>query len=93
LSTTVKPNANFLPSDLLSESEVNLLIQRDTHLMFKACIALMDEVEPRPGELLQMMVGNVIFDGEDVVSMLGHAGGKTGERLVSLVEPVPLVSK
>jgi integrase len=94
LVSSIKLNERFLPSDLLTESEVNSLIDACPWIMVMAVISLDDEVGARPGELLGMKIKDIIFDeGKRVVCRLGHQGGKTGERLILIIKSVSYVSR
>lgn len=93
LTSNIKLNERFLPSDLLTEQEVNALVHNSPNLMVKAAIALSDEIGPRPGELLNMRVGDIIFQEKRVICRLGHnGGGKTGERNILIIKSVSLLS-
>ena len=95
LNSGMKINQRFLPSDLLGEDEVNSMIQAAGWIMVKGVIAFVDEVGPRPGELLNMKVKDILFESKDdkVIARLAHnGGGKTGERLILIIKSVPLVA-
>ena len=94
LVSSIKINERFLPSDLLTESEVNSLIDVCPWIMVMAAISLDDEVGARPGEFLGMKIKDIIFDeGKRIVCRLGHQGGKTGERLILIIKSVSYVSR
>ncbi len=94
LDSCIKLNERFLPSDLLKDEEVNSMINASPFVMVKAAIGTMDEVGPRPGELLNMRISDVAFLSNGMVQLrLGHnGGGKTGERLVYLIKSVTLLT-
>ena len=85
----VKRNERFLPSDLLTEAEIEKLIEAASTPMLRAYIAMKAEIGPRPGEDLLMRVGDIIRNGTELIARLGHHGGKTGERLIPLIKSVP----
>jgi integrase/recombinase XerD len=93
LSSNIKLNERFLPSDLLTQKEVDSMISAASNEMLKAKVAFSDEVGPRPGEDLSLRIRDIIFDGDSVLVRLAHEGGKTGERLVYLVKSVPLLTR
>ena len=90
LTATLKKNETKLPSDLLSEEEVNKVIGACDHPMLAAFVSFLDEVGAREGEALSMTVGSVVFNGTDVVCKLR---GKTGERQIYLVKSVSMLSR
>jgi integrase len=93
LNSGMKASQRILPSDLLTEDEVNSMIQAAGWIMVKGAVALVDEIGPRPGEFLNMKVKDVMFSEERVICRLAHnGGGKTGERLILMIKSVPLVT-
>jgi len=93
LNSSMKASQRFYPSDLLSEDEVNSMIQAAEWIMVKGAIALVDEIGPRPGEFLTMKVKDIMFQEDRVICRLAHnGGGKTGERLILIIKSVPLVT-
>ena len=94
LNSGMKASQRFLPSDLLTEDEVNSMIQAAGWTMVKGAVALVDEIGPRPGEFLNMKVKDVMFaEDSRVICRLAHnGGGKTGERLILMIKSVPLVA-
>ncbi|MHB8566965.1 MAG: tyrosine-type recombinase/integrase [Nitrososphaerales archaeon] len=95
LNSGMKMNQRFLPSDLLGDDEVNLMIQTAEWIMVKGAVALVDEVGPRPGEFLNMKVKDILFQDKDdrVICRSAHnGGGKTGERLILIIKSVSLVA-
>ncbi len=93
MNSGIKLSRRFYPSDLLTEEEVNSMIQAAGWIMVKGAIALVDEVGPRPGEFLNMKVKDIMFAEEKVICRLAHEGrGKTGERLILIIKSVPLVT-
>jgi integrase len=93
LNSGIKASQRFLPSDLLTEDEVNSMIQAADWIMVKGAVALVDEIGPRPGEFLNMKVKDIIFSEDRVICRLAHnGGGKTGERLILTIKSVSLVT-
>jgi integrase/recombinase XerD len=92
-TSNIKLNERFLPSDLLTQREVDSMIAAATNEMLKAKVAFSDEVGARPGEDLSLRISDIMFDGESALIRLAHEGGKTGERLIYLVESVLLLTR
>jgi hypothetical protein len=67
LNSSMKASQRFYPSDLLSEDEVNSMIQAAEWIMVKGAIALVDEIGPRPGEFLNVAVWPGRSNPEDEV--------------------------
>lgn len=93
LSSSMKLDERFLPSDLPIAAELNSKINATSWLMVKAVIALEDEMGASLGELLNMRVKDIIMDNDRVIARLGHnGGGKTGERLILIIKSVSHVA-
>jgi integrase len=93
LNCGIKASQRFLPSDLLTENEVNSMIQAAEWIMVKGAVALLDEIGPRPGEFLNMKVKDIIFSEDRVICRLAHdGGGKTGERMILTIKSVSLLT-
>jgi integrase len=90
LSIALKLSDRRLPSDLLSEEDVRVLLFAAGHPMVRAYVAFSDEVGPRIGEALSMRVKDLTNDGTDVICRLR---GKTGERAIYLVKSVSILSQ
>ncbi len=90
LSTNLKLNETTLPWNLLSQDEVSRIVGAAAHPMLKAFVTLSDELGPRPGEILGMSIGDVVFDGTDLLCRLG---GKTGTRVEYVVKSASLLSQ
>jgi integrase/recombinase XerD len=93
LPSSIKHNERVLPSDLLREDEVRMLIENASHPMIRAFIALSDELGPRPGEILRMTLGDVMLDGTIETDVLVRLRGKTGERLLYVVKSSSLLAQ
>lgn len=86
ISTTVKRSNDTLPQDVLTEEDVEKLIQAATNTRDKALVSLLWETGARIGELIDLGVG--AFEdhkhGKKVVIQ-----GKTGSRRIPLISSVP----
>ncbi|MBI5355918.1 MAG: tyrosine-type recombinase/integrase [Candidatus Aenigmarchaeota archaeon] len=78
-----------LPEELLTEEEVQKMIQHEPQLRNKAFIALLYESGMRIGEMLTRKLKHVVFDDLGAVIM---ADGKTGMRRIRLIQSVPLLA-
>ncbi|MDE1863041.1 MAG: tyrosine-type recombinase/integrase [Thaumarchaeota archaeon] len=93
INSCIKMNQRFLPSDLLTDDEAGAMLQAAAWIMVKGAVALSNEVGPRPGEFLNMKVGDIIFRDDGVICRLAHnGGGKTGERLILVIKSVQHVT-
>ncbi len=77
-----------LPPELLTEKEVEDMVNCCTRIRDKAIISLLYELGARIGEILNLKVGDVVFDQLGAYVMLD---GKTGQRRCRIVKSVPLV--
>lgn len=93
LPSSIKHNEKVLPSSLVREEEVRLLIENANHPMLRAFIALSDELGPRPGEILRMSLGDVMHDGTAESTVMVRLRGKTGERLLYVVKSTSLLAQ
>jgi site-specific recombinase XerD len=93
LPSSIKHNETVLPSNLVREEEVRLLIEGANHPMIRAFIALSDELGPRPGEILRMSLGDVMHDGTAESTVMVRLRGKTGERLLYVVKSTSLLAQ
>jgi len=72
-----------LPEDILTQDEVELLVENASNLRDKALIAVMYETGARRGELIDLQLKHVVFDEYGAVITLPK--GKTGARRVRIV--------
>lgn len=82
--------SNLSPADLLTEEEVNRLLDACLNHRDKAMIALLYESAARIGELLSMRVKDVQFDEYGAVIWLPRS--KTKRRKLRVVYSVPYLS-
>ena len=85
---TTKPKG--LPNELLSEQDVQAMIDASLNLRDKALIAMLYEGGFRIGELGAMRVKDLTFDEYGAVTMVT---GKTGMRRVRLIWSVPYIAQ
>lgn len=84
--TAVKKHQTKLPEELLTEEEIEKLINAEPNPRQRALIALLYETGCRIGELMAMKIKNIAFD-EHGAQILVH--GKTGYRRVRILASVP----
>jgi len=89
IKTTMKRSDKKLPADgdILTEDDINKLIEAAEHPRDKALVAVLYESGARVGELGSLHVGNVKVDHYGVVIRL--LDGKTGPRLVRVIFSTP----
>lgn len=86
-----KPSSSKkLPSELITPSDVRLLVDKCRDLREKALILTLYESGARIGELLNLKLKDVIFDNYGCILNLF---GKTGYRKVRLVGSSPAISE
>jgi site-specific recombinase XerD/ribosomal protein L40E len=90
IRTTVKRNKKKLPEDLLTEEEIEKLIEAAEHPRDKALIAVLYESGCRIGELLKIKLKHLVFDSYGAKLLVN---GKTGARRVRIVSSVPYLTK
>ncbi|NAY81927.1 MAG: tyrosine-type recombinase/integrase, partial [Thaumarchaeota archaeon] len=73
----------------LTEDEVKALIQASNDPMLRAFISLEDEIGARPSEILNLRIGDIVKDGEDVIVNIRQ--GKTGYRSIPIIKSVSLL--
>ncbi len=78
-----------LPEELLTQEEVNQMIQKAYSIRDKALIAVLYESGCRIGELLTRKVKHIAFDKYGGVLIVD---GKTGQRRVRLIQSIPLLA-
>jgi integrase len=85
---TTKPKR--LPDDLLSEQDVQAMIDAALNLRDKALIAMLYEGGFRIGELGTMQMKDLTFDRWGAIAMVN---GKTGMRRVRLIWSMPYIAQ
>ena len=88
LKKSEKPN-EMETKTTLTEEEVKALIQTSNDPMVRAFISLEDEIGARPSEILNLRVGDIVKDGEDVIVSIRQ--GKTGYRSIPIIKSVSLL--
>jgi Site-specific recombinase XerD len=88
LKKNEKPN-EMETKTTLTEEEVKALIQTSNDPMVRAFISLEDEIGARPSEILNLRVGDIVKDGEDVIVNIRQ--GKTGYRSIPIIKSVSLL--
>ena len=73
----------------LTEDEVKALIQASNDPMLRAFISLEDEIGARPSEILNLRIGDIVKDGNDVIVNIRQ--GKTGYRSIPIIKSVSLL--
>lgn len=89
VKTTLKNSRKKLPDEILTQSEVEKMIEAADHPRDKAIIGLLYEGGLRIGELASLRIKNVEFDDDGAVLKVS---GKTGERRVRIVTFSSLVA-
>lgn len=79
-----------LPQELLSETEVQQIINNVPTVRDKTLFSLLYETGARIGEILNMKVCDVIFDDKGAYVMLD---GKTGQRRNRIIKSIPLLKE
>jgi len=73
----------------LSDDEVKALINASNDPMVRAFISLEDELGARPSEILNLRIGDIVKDGNDVIVNIRQ--GKTGYRSIPIIKSVSLL--
>ncbi len=89
ISTGGRGNSNKLPEDLLSESEVERMLQIADNSRDKAFTLMLYETGARIGEILNVKIKHIVFQDSIGFIMLN---GKTGMRRVTVVASVPILA-
>ena len=88
--TTSRDGALPLPEDLLSEKDVEALLNAAEYSRDKAFIAMLFDLGARVGEFLSIQRKNIVFDELGAVVVVD---GKTGQRRQRLILSVPFVAE
>ncbi len=86
IKTSVRNNKRKLPGELLTEEEVNELIDAAQNSRDKALFALLADAGLRIGEALALRIKDVVFD--EYGAYLLVPSGKTGARRVRLISSI-----
>ena len=84
----IRSKQHKLPTELLTDSEVQMMIDYSQRVRDKALITLLYELGARIGEVLNMRVCSVVFDQVGAYVMLD---GKTGPRRCRIVKSIILL--
>jgi len=90
IKTNIKRNKNKLPEDMLTEDEIEKLINAAEHPRDKALIAVLYESGCRIGELASLKLKNINFDEYGAQLLVN---GKTGARRIRIISSVPYLSE
>ena len=78
------------PNQMLTETEIKLMISKCENLRDHAIVSLLDDTAIRVGELCNLNIGDVHNDGEH---MSITVKGKTGERSIGLITSAPVMNE
>jgi len=86
IKTTVRNSKHKLPEELLTEEDIQKLVESAEHPRDKALVFVLYESGCRIGELSSLRIKNIQFDeyGAQII-----VGGKTGMRRIRLISSVP----
>jgi len=88
LKKSEKPN-EMETKTTLTEEEVKALIHASNDPMVRDFISLEDEIGARPSEILNLRIGDIVKDGNDVIVNIKQ--GKTGYRSIPIIKSVSLL--
>ena len=91
IKTTLKKKER-LPSEILTEEEVNILINSTINIRDKAVISILSDSGCRVGELISLRLRDIKFNENDNTIRLLIETGKTGGRSLILIPSVPFLS-
>lgn len=89
INTTMKNGMSRLPEDILTESDIKVLLESCQNIRDKAIVALLWDSGCRVGEILNLQIKHLTFDkyGAQIIVY-----GKTGSRRVRLIPSVPYLA-
>jgi integrase len=90
LITSMKSNNTKLPKDLLTEEEIEKMVNISTHSRDKAITSILYESALRMGEFRSLKIKDFIFDNYGAKIQVS---GKTGDRLVRIVKSTPYLKQ
>ncbi len=90
ISSTEKKSREKLPEDLLTEDEIEQMLQVADNPRDKALALTLFETGARIGELLNLRLKHVVFQNNIGLLMLN---GKTGMRRVTVIASVPILAQ
>ena len=82
---------NTLPEEIITEPEINKVLDYETKPMYRALLMSLYESGARRSEFLPLKIKNVNFDNDGCSITL--AEGKTGQRRVRLVNSTSLIAQ
>jgi len=86
-----RSDKNKLPEEMLTETEINRLIDAATGPKFKAFVSMLYETGCRISELIFMQIRNIRFDKYGAIINVPPV--KTGQRRIRIVSSVPLLTE
>ncbi|MFA5032783.1 MAG: tyrosine-type recombinase/integrase [bacterium] len=89
IPTTLKQDKHILPEELLTEDEINKMINAAEHPRDKALISTLADSGCRIGELLTLRLKHLIFDKYSAVLTVN---GKTGMRRIRVIGATPYLA-
>jgi site-specific recombinase XerD len=90
IDTRIKSNNRKLPEDILTEVEVNRLIESAKNVKERAFISTLYESGCRIKELLSLKIKNIEFDDYGAQLIVS---GKTGSRRVRIISSAPFLKE
>jgi len=88
IKATVKRNNSKLPEELLTEDDIDAMINTATNIRNKAFICVLYESGCRIGELINLKIKHITFDEYSPVIIVN---GKTGTRRIRLIDKQELL--
>ena len=88
IKTTVKKESKIMPSDLLSEDEIEKMIENARNLRDAAIIALLSDAPLRTHELLLLKRKHLVVDSQQPFVVVPEKT-KTGTRRIPLINSIP----
>lgn len=90
INTTIRKSRTKLPEDLITEDEIEQMLQVADNKRDKAFTLLLYETGARIGEILNVKVKHIVFQDNIGFVMLN---GKTGMRRVTVIASVPILAQ
>jgi len=89
IPTTLKHDKHVFPEELLTEDEINKMINTSEHPRDKAIIATLADSGCRIGELLTLRLKHLVFDKYSAILTVN---GKTGMRRIRVIGATPYLA-
>lgn len=89
ISSGMNNGKHFLPEELLTEDEINRMINTAEHPRDKALIATLADSGCRIGELLTLRIKHLVFDKYSAILTVN---GKTGMRRIRVIGATPYLA-